>query len=63
MGLEPTPSVWKTDVLTSNTNAAYGARGRNRTPHHPVLSQTLLYGRRHRQSSSTHSDRWFISLN
>lgn len=34
-----------------------GPAGRNCTPHYPVLSQTFLYGRRHRQSSSTHSDR------
>lgn len=29
MGLEPTPSVWKTDVLTTDTNAAYGGRSRS----------------------------------
>lgn len=43
------------------TNAGNGPRSTHRTSHHPVLTQTFLPARRQTGSSSSDSDRWFIS--
>ena len=41
-GLEPVPSVWKTDVLTTNTNAAWMAGAAGLEPTHTGVKVPCL---------------------